>query len=117
MAKAISGEVSLMVGKRRRRLRLDIGTMMDLEDHFNMGLVPFLTERFPEFRLKDLAVLFVAMTSGDFSDNEAVKRAASTIVKAGVAEAATAISRCLEATLMPAGTADSHTTSGVPGKP
>lgn len=117
MAKALSGEISLMVGKRRRRLRLDIGTMMDLEDHFGMGLVPFLTERFPEFRLKDLAVLFLAMTDGDFGDDEAVKRAGATVVKAGVAEAATAISRCLEVTLMPGDASNSHTTSGVPGKP
>ncbi len=90
-----------MVGRRKRRLRLAIGTMMDLEDHFGMGLVPFLMERFPEFRLRDLAVLFLAMTGGDFGDDAAVKRAGETIVKAGIAEAATAISKCLEMTLSP----------------
>ena len=110
MAKIISGETSLMVGRRRRRLRLDIGTMMDLEDHFGMGLVPFLTERFPEFRLRDLAVLFLAMTGGDFGDDAAVKRAGGAVVKAGIAEAATAISRCLEATLSPP-------TGGTPKEP
>lgn len=101
MAKLLSGETSLQVGRRKRRLRLTIGTMMDLEDHFSMGLVPFLTNRFPEFRLRDMAVLFLAMTDGDFTDDAAVKKAGEAIVKAGVAEAATAISRCLELTLSP----------------
>lgn len=101
MARKIAGETSLQIGRRKRRLRLTIGTMMDLEDHFGMGLVPFLTDRFPEFRLRDMAVLFLAMTGGDFSDDAAVKRAAETLVKAGIAEAATALSRCLELTLSP----------------
>lgn len=101
MAREVSGEVSLQVGARRRRLRLDIGTMMDLEDHFSMGLVPFLAERLPEFRLKDMAVLYLAMTGGDFADEGKHKKAASDLVKAGLAEAATAISACLEATLSP----------------
>lgn len=115
MAKTLSGEASLMVGRRRRRLRLDIGTMMDLEDHFGMGLVPFLTERFPQFRLKDLAVLYLAMTGGDFGDVVAVKRAGEAVVKAGIAEAATAISRCLEATLSPSSGDPQKDPS--PGKP
>ncbi|WP_262694484.1 gene transfer agent family protein [Kordiimonas aquimaris] len=115
MAKTISGETSLMVGRRKRRLRLDIGTMMDLEDHFGMGLVPFLTERFPQFRLKDLAVLFLAMTGGDFGDEAAVKRAGASVVKGGIADAATAISKCLEATLSPS-SADEQKRH-VPGKP
>lgn len=68
MARKICGESRLTVGARTVRLRLDIGTMMDLEDHFGMGLVPFLAERLPEFRIKDLAVLFAAMTGGDFTD-------------------------------------------------
>ncbi len=111
MAKSISGETSLMVGRRKRRLRLTIGTMMDLEDHFGMGLVPFLTTRFPEFRLRDMAVLFVAMTGGDFGDEAVVKRAGETIVKAGIAETATALSRCLELTLAP------QSEHAAPGKP
>ncbi len=111
MAKILSGETSLMVGGRTRKLRLTIGTMMDLEDHFGMGLVPFLTERFPEFRLRDLAVLFLAMTGGDFGDDTAVQRAGETIVKAGIADAATAISKCLEMTLSP------PSERAVPGKP
>lgn len=116
MAKSFSGEASLMVGRRKRRLRLSIGTMMDLEDHFGMGLVPFLTDRFPEFRLRDMAVLFLAMTGGDFGDDTAVKKAGETIVKAGIAEAATAISRCLELTLSPpSGNAGSEQNG--PGKP
>lgn len=115
MAKIISGETSLMVGRRRRRLRLDIGTMMDLEDHFGMGLVPFLTERFPQFRLKDLAVLYLAMTGGDFSDEATVKRAGASVVKAGIAEAATAISKCLETTLSPS--SKDAPEGPVPGKP
>ncbi len=111
MARKICGEASLKVGARTVRLRLDIGTMMDLEDHFAMGLVPFLSERFPEFRLKDMAVLYLAMTGGDYSSEEARRKAAETIVKAGLTEVATAISACLEATLAPAEGAAS------PGKP
>lgn len=106
MARQVSGEVSLQVGTRRRRLRLDIGTMMDLEDHFGMGLVPFLSNRLPEFRLKDMAVLYLAMTGGDFSDSGKLKKAASDLVKAGLADAATAISDCIEATLAPANEAE-----------
>ncbi len=101
MARKVCGESRLKVGARMVRLRLDIGTMMDLEDHFNMGLVPFLSERFPQFRLRDMAVLYSAMTGGDFGDENSRKRAAETLVKAGLADAAMAISACLEATLNP----------------
>ncbi len=110
MARKICGEASLKVGARTMRLRLDIGTMMDLEDYFGMGLVPFLSGRFPEFRLKDMAVLYLAMTKGDFTDEMAHKKAAEQLVKAGLSEAVTAISTCLEATLNPP-------SSEAPGKP
>lgn len=111
MAKKICGEASLKVGARTVRLRLDIGTMMDLEDYFQMGLVPFLAERFPEFRLKDMAVLYMAMTKGDFTNDALQKQAAETVVRAGLAETATALSTCLEATLSPS------TPKAAPGKP
>jgi len=101
MARKICGESSLKVGARTVRLRLDIGTMMDLEDHFGMGLVPFLAERLPEFRLKDLAALYLAMTGGDFTDEAACRKAGETLVRAGLSEVATAISNCFEATLAP----------------
>lgn len=101
MARKICGESSLKVGARTVRLRLDIGTMMDLEDHFGMGLVPFLAERLPEFRLKDMAALYLAMTGGDFTDEPALRKAGEALVKAGLSEAATAISSCFEATLAP----------------
>jgi len=101
MARKLSGEGRLKVGARNVRLRLDIGTMMDLEDYFEMGLVPFLIERFPQFRLKDIAVLFLAMTGGDFGDETEQKKAGAALVKVGLAEAVTAISNCLEATLNP----------------
>lgn len=101
MAKLACGEASLKVGARTVRLRLDIGTMMDLEDHFDMGLVPFLATRLPEFRLKDMAALYLAMTGGDFSDDCTIKKAGETIVKTGLAESATAISACLESILSP----------------
>lgn len=101
MAKKICGEASLKVGQRTVRLRLDIGTMMDLEDHFGTGLVLFLSERLPEFRLKDMADLYLAMTGGDFTDENARKKAGDTLLRAGLEEAAKAISACLEATLSP----------------
>lgn len=101
MAKKICGETSLKVGARTVRLRLDIGTMMDLEDHFDMGLVPFLSQRLPEFRLKDLAVLYLAMTGGDYADGEACREAGDDLVRAGLTDSAKAISDCFEATLMP----------------
>ena len=112
MARKTSGEVSLTVGKRRVRLRLDIGTMMDLEDYFGMGLVPFLSTRLPEFRLKDMAVLYLAMTGKNFSDVDQQKSAAKVLVNNGITEAATAISACLEATLIP----ESVREEAVPGK-
>lgn len=80
MARKVCGEASLKVGARTVRLRLDIGTMMDLEDHFGMGLVPFLSVRLPEFRLKDMAVLFLAMTGDDFGDDTACRQAAEKLV-------------------------------------
>lgn len=101
MARKICGESGLKVGARTVRLRLDIGTMMDLEDYFGMGLVPFLAERLPEFRLKDMAALYLAMTGGDFTDEAARRKAGEALVRAGLAEAATAISNCFEATLAP----------------
>lgn len=116
MARKISGEASLKVGARTVRLRLDIGTMMDVEDHFGMGLVPFLSTRLPEFRLRDMAVLYLAMTGGDFGDDDARRRAAETIVKAGLKQAAEAISACLEATLVP-GAGESTKRAGKPKAP
>lgn len=101
MAKAISGEVGLKVGAKNVRLRLDIGTMMELEDFFGMGLVPFLGKRLPEFRLHDMAALYAAMTGEDFADAEVRKKAGATLVKVGLAKAAEAISACLEKTLNP----------------
>lgn len=101
MAKADCGEVSLKVGAKTQRLRLDIGTMMDLEDYFSMGLIPFLANRLPEFRLKDIAALYLAMTGGDFTDENARKKTVQTIIKTGLSEVATAISECLEMTLSP----------------
>lgn len=101
MARKLCGESRLKVGTRTVRLRLDIGTMMDLEDHFGMGLVPYLATRMPEFRLKDMAALYLAMTGGDFGDDEAIKQAAETLIRAGLQESAEAISTCFEATLAP----------------
>jgi len=100
MARKVCGESSLKVGARTVRLRLDIGTMMDLEDYFDMGLVPFLAERFPQFRLKDLITLYLAMTGRDFSDENKRRTAGEAIVKAGLAVVAKAISDCFEATLV-----------------
>lgn len=99
-------------------MRLDIGTMIDLEDYFDMGLVPFLSARLPEFRLKDMAVLYLAMTGKDFTDEAKQKSAAQTLVKSGLVEAATAISTCLESTLSPPdeNVARSTDASGAPGK-
>lgn len=112
MAKKVAGEVSLKVEGKTVRLRLDIGTMMDLEDYFGMGLVPFLSNRFQEFRLKDLAVLYLAMTDADFSHEAGQQSAAEALVKVGLANAATAISACLERTLLP----PSAEGSSAPGK-
>ncbi|UTW56190.1 hypothetical protein [Kordiimonas sp. SCSIO 12610] len=118
MAKKIAGEGRLKVGARSMRLRLDIGTMMDLEDHFEMGLVPFLNERLPEFRLGDVAVLYMAMTSKgdetpDFGSAELRRAAAADVIKAGLNEAATAIAACLTNTLMPQEGAKQKTSESV----
>ena len=102
MAYAASGEVSLQVGANTVRLRLDIGTMMDLEDYFGMGLVPFLTNRLPEFRLSDLTALYLAMTGGDFTNADARRRAGGDLVEAGLSTSANAIAACLSGTLNPA---------------
>ncbi len=101
MAKTIAGEVRLKVGNCFKTLRLDIGTMMELEDHFDMGLVPFLNERLPEFRLGDLACLYAAMTGADFRNEDTCREAAKDLVTAGLSEAATQIAQCLKSTLMP----------------
>ena len=101
MARRMLGEARLRIGARNVRLRLDIGTMMDLEDHFGMGLVPFLSNRLTEFRLSDMAALFLAMTGGDFGDADARRKAGEKLLQAGLAESATAISECLENTLSP----------------
>lgn len=111
MARKICGEASLKVGARTVRLRLDIGTMMDLEDYFGMGLVPFLSERLPEFRLQDMAALFAAMTGADFTDQSERKKAGEALLKAGLTNAAKAISGCLEHTLNP------EVSPASPGKP
>ncbi|WP_373460162.1 GTA-gp10 family protein [Pseudokordiimonas caeni] len=98
MARGISGEVSLKVGRQVRRLRLEIGAILDLEDHFDMGLVPLLSTRLPECRLGDLAALLVAMTGGAPADEDARRAAAADIQEAGIATAAKAMARCLELT-------------------
>lgn len=102
MARRMMGEARLRVGARTVRLRLDIGTMMDLEDHFGMGLVTFLTNRLTEFRLSDMAALYLAMTGGDFGDAAERRKAGEKLLRAGLTESATAISQCLENTLAPA---------------
>jgi len=117
MARKVSGESTLKVGARTVRLRLDIGTMIDLEDHLGVGLVPFLAERLPEGRLGDMAMLYLAMTGGDFTDQAAVKKAAEVLVKAGLTDAAEAIAACLEATLNPPKGAKALTGSTPAGKP
>lgn len=101
MAHKICGESRLALGARTVRLRLDIGTMMDLEDYLGTGLVTFLAGRFQEFRLKDLACFYAAMTGADFTDETALRKAAETLVKVGIAQAAEAISACFEAALTP----------------
>lgn len=111
MARKICGEASLKTGARSVRLRLDIGTMMDLEDYFDMGLVPFLSNRLPEFRLNDMAALYAAMTGADFTDGDVRKKAGEKLMQVGLMEAAKAISTCLERTLNPEGV------TGTPGKP
>ncbi len=116
MAKKICGEASLKVGARTVRLRLDIGTMIDLEDYFGMGLIPFLTNRLPEFRLKDMAALYIAMTGGDLGDETAQRKGAEMVIKAGLTEAATSISACLEMVLNPDSGTSSVKLKGGPGK-
>lgn len=101
MAHKICGESRLTVGARTVRLRLDIGTMMDLEDHLGTGLVTFLAGRFQEFRLKDLACFYAAMIGTDFTDETVLEKAAGTLVKVGIVQAAEAISACFEAALTP----------------
>lgn len=101
MAKATSGEVTLKNGNRNIRLRLSIGDMLDLEDYFGMGMVPFLSKRLPEFRLKDMSVLFLAMTGKPYDDADELKKAAATIIKIGLVEVTEAISLTLEKTLNP----------------
>ncbi|PCI59460.1 MAG: hypothetical protein COB37_11480 [Kordiimonadales bacterium] len=51
--------------------------------------------------MKDLAVLYLAMTGGDFADGSACREAGDDLIRAGLTDAAKAISDCFEATLAP----------------
>ena len=112
MAKKSSGEVTLKAGNINIRLRLDIGQMMEIEDHFDMGLVALISKRLPECRIKDIAAIFTALTGGDLSDPDEVRQSAELIMKIGLMEAAQAIGQCMQATLAP----EMPAAAGKPGK-
>ncbi|WP_374764263.1 hypothetical protein [Yunchengibacter salinarum] len=81
-------------------LRLDIGTMMDIEDWFDTGLVPLLTHRLPQGRLGDMAVFLAAMLGRDFAQKPVRREMAALIRDIGLVAVADAIALCLERTLL-----------------
>jgi len=100
MTKKISGEVSIKLGGKSMALRLDAGTILDLEDHFDVGFIHFMENKFAELRLGDLSVLVMSMTDRDYNDRDLVKAVAGDIVDAGIVEVVTLVSKCIENTLM-----------------
>jgi len=73
MAKKPSGEVSVKLGTKTHRLRLEMGTILDLEDYLDTGLLKLVQMEMGHLRLKTTGMLFVAMTGGDFTDEAHVR--------------------------------------------
>ncbi len=102
MVKKVAGEVKLQISEKKAvRLRLDIGTMMDHEDHFGVGGALILAERLTKLKMKDCSILFLAMTGGDWNDDAAILKAATQIKSIGLNAVVEAVSECIALTLMP----------------
>lgn len=104
MAKPILGEASLKLSTGPVDLRLDIGTMMDLEDHFGTGTLNIVSQVLPRMRARDVALIHLAMTGREWRDKEVVDATAKGLIGEGIGTVATAQSQCFTNTLLAAAT-------------
>lgn len=100
MAKQVAGEYGLKTPEGTITLRLEIGTMMDLEDHFGIGGALILAEELTRVRMRTIAILYLAMTGGDWEDRDAQVEAATKIRDIGIDLVITGVSECIARVLM-----------------
>lgn len=71
MAKKTSGEIAVTVGEKTYDLRLEIGTLIALEDYLGMGLLSYVNSGLKKFALKETTIFFMALTGQDYRDEKA----------------------------------------------
>ncbi|WP_191250611.1 GTA-gp10 family protein [Kordiimonas sediminis] len=101
MAIPLLGEKTLPWSDGALTLRLSIGTMMELEDHMNMGLMTALQTRFADMTIRDLVMLLLAMTGRDFRDPQLIRNVAAELPRNDIAQTMLAVAECLQANLAP----------------
>lgn len=95
MAKKISGEVSTTLAGTTHTLRLEIDTILELEDHFDLGIGLLVAERLLRLRTADVTVVFLALTGQDFADSDLIKATNVQVLQEGVGTVAKACAECI----------------------
>lgn len=98
MAKQTSGEVSLTLKGKRSKLRLSVGTLMELEDYFDKSFME-LARDLSRGRMGITARFYLAMTGQDFTDETKVKEAAGLLNGPEFVPAVKAIAECMKNSL------------------
>ena len=96
MAKKAAGERSVKVGDKTVTLRLDIGTIMDLEDHLDQSFLEWTLNNLVRLKISDFAMLYLAMTGGDFTDKDKCREAGTMLYDNGFVQTSTAIGLVLK---------------------
>ena len=101
MARIIAGERTLRAGGKSIPLRLTIGTIMDLEDHFDASIFDIVSTRLAEGRMTEVVTVYTALSGRDITCDQAREAAGAELIEAGLVESMAAISACLQASLNP----------------
>ena len=98
MARPISGEANLSLGGKLIRLRLEVGTIIDLEEYFDKGITEIVAEA-SKGRIGRLSALFLAMQGKDFTDRTLLEEAGQAFRDHGIDAIASKMVECLKRSL------------------
>lgn len=99
MAKQIAGEVEVDLVNGKAKLRLEIESMLELEALYGVGSVRLISDVIAPMRTRNLAILLLAMTGKDFSDEVEIDQGIRQVLENGPSKIATALTDCLTKTL------------------
>lgn len=99
MAKKIAGEVDMPTVDGPVKLRLEIATMLELEDLFEVGSVRLITDVVQPMKTRSLSILLLAMTGRDFNDEGNIATAINEILEIGVSLVSTSLADCIASTI------------------